>query len=126
MPEDRLLIEGAGALGVLEDDDAVLGFAGAGGVVGAFDDPEAAAVINRVGDGLDDLGLADDQLDAEAGGDLEGRGAVGRRKGGLAGDGSILVVERLVGRMDEGRAKREREEVTHEDHRPAEHRLRHP
>ena len=126
VPEDRLLVEGAGALGVLEDQDAVLGHARAGRVIGALDDPEAAAVIDRVSDGLDDLRLADDQLDAEARGDLEGGGGTSRRESRLAGGRTILVVERFVGRVDEGRAKRECEEVTHGDNRPAALILRHP
>ena len=114
-----MLVEGAGALGILEDQDAVLGHARAGRVIGALDDPEAAAVIDRVSDGLDDLGLADDHFDAEARGDLEGGGAFGRRKGGLAGDWAVLVVERFVGRVDEGSAERECEEVTHDANLPA-------
>ena len=115
VPEDRLLVEGAGALGVLEDDDTVLGHARAGGVIGAFDDPEAAAVIDRVGDGLDDLGLADDQLDAEACGLLKGRCGAGRGKRRLARGGTVLVVQRFIGRVEQGGAEREREEMTHGD-----------
>ena len=126
VPEDRLLIEGAGALGVLEDDDAVLGYARAGGVVGAFDDPEAAAIIDRVGDGLDDLGLADNQLDTEACGYLQGRGGPGRGERRLARGGPVLVVQRFIGRVEQGSAEREREEMTHEDNSSPVHRLRHP
>ena len=115
VPEDGLLIEGAGTLGVLEDDDAILGHARTGGVIGALDDPEASAVIDGVGDGLDDLGLADDQLDAEACGDLEGRGGAGRGKRRLTRGGTVLVVQRFVGRVEQGSTECEREEVTHGD-----------
>ena len=109
VPEHRLLVEGAVALGVLEDEDAVLGHARAGRVVGTLDNPEATAVIDGVGDGLHDLGLTDDQLDAEACGDLECGGGAGRSKRGLAGGGPVFIVERFIGRVDEGCAERERE-----------------
>ena len=109
-----MLVEGAVTLGVLEDEDAVLGFARAGRVVGALDDPEAAAVIDGVGDGLDNLGLTDDQLDAEARGDLDCGGGASRRKRGLAGGGAVFIVERFISRVGEGSAEREREEGTNE------------
>ena len=115
VPEDRLLVEGSGTFGVLEDEDTVLGFAGAGRVIGALDDPEATAVIDRVGDGLDDLGLADDQLDAKARGDPEGRGGAGRRERWLAGYWTAFVVERFVGRVGEASAKGKCEKGAHGD-----------
>ena len=115
VPEDRLLVEGAGTLGVLEDEDAVLGFTGAGRVIGALDDPEAAAVIDRVSDGLDDVGLSDDQLDAEARRYPEGRGGAGWGEGRIARNRAVGVFQRFIGRVGEGNAEQEREEGTHGD-----------
>ena len=64
--EDGGFVEGAIAFGVFEDEDAVFGFAGAVGVVGIFENPEASAIVEGVGDGLDDIRFATNELGAES------------------------------------------------------------
>ena len=90
--EDGGLVEGAVSLGVFEDEDAILGFAGAVGVVGVLEDPEAAAVVEGVGDGLDDVGFASDELCPEAFGQNELCGGLSGGKCGGFCDGSAGVL----------------------------------
>jgi hypothetical protein len=71
--EDGSLVEVAVVVGVLEDEDAV----GSGcfplGIVISLGHPEAAAIVDGVGNGLDDVGLGGEDGGGEAGGEFHGR-----------------------------------------------------
>ena len=70
--ENLLRFEDAVAIGVLEDEDAVLALAGGlfVRVAVGFRDPDAAAVVEREGDRLVDVGFGRDEFRLEAGLDL--------------------------------------------------------
>ena len=79
--EDRPAVEPAVAVGVLEDQDAVLAVRTAQpdriGVI--LDDPEPSLVVDGHGDRLDDVGLGGEQGDREALGNSDPRGGLFRR-----------------------------------------------
>ncbi len=92
--EDGGLVEGAIAFGVLEDEDAVFGFAGAVGVVGVFENPEASAIVEGKGDGLDDVRFAANQLGSESLWQHELRSGLCWGECGRFGDGTARVLLR--------------------------------
>ena len=109
--EDSFLVHHAVAVRVLEDADAVDGFQLARGrrrvhVAGHLDDPDAPGGVPLHRDGRLDERFGGDDLDAEAGRELEGleRGGGGERRVGgdfFLGHARLLFLARLVAVLGE-------------------------
>lgn len=107
--EDGDALHGAVAVGVLEDLDAIAADAGgAARILQAFDDPDAALLVEGHGDGVDQVRLAGDDLDGEAGGDGHLADRFLRRQG-RAGR-SVLTPRQRLGRLTRRRGEGQREQ----------------